>query len=111
MHTPYSSTSDVYGLGGVGIVVDVLTDNNARAAATVRDVVRKGGAKMADPGSVLFNFKREGVLAVPAATADPDEVLVVAVDAGADDVINPGEDMAGGGGGGGHGEEGEEEEQ
>ncbi|CAI7917424.1 unnamed protein product [Closterium sp. NIES-53] len=54
---------------------------------------------------------REGVLAVPAATADPDEVLVVAVDAGADDVINPGEDMAGGGGGGGHGEEGEEEEQ
>ncbi|CAI5469204.1 unnamed protein product [Closterium sp. Yama58-4] len=48
---------EIYGLGGVGIVVDVLTDNNARAAATVRDVVRKGGAKMADPGSVLFNFK------------------------------------------------------
>ncbi|CAI5960696.1 unnamed protein product [Closterium sp. NIES-65] len=101
---------EIYGLGGVGIVVDVLTDNNARAAATVRDVVRKGGAKMADPGSVLFNFKRQGVLAVPAATADPDEVLVVAVDAGADDVINPGEDIAGGGGGG-HAEEGEEEEQ
>ncbi|GJP31995.1 hypothetical protein CLOM_g16544 [Closterium sp. NIES-68] len=79
------------------------------AAATVRDVVRKGGAKMADPGSVLFNFKRQGVLAVPAATADPDEVLVVAVDSGADDVINPGEDVAGGGGE--HGEEGEEEEQ
>ncbi|GJP39753.1 hypothetical protein CLOM_g24096 [Closterium sp. NIES-68] len=100
---------EIYGLGGVGIVVDVLTDNNARAAATVRDVVRKGGAKMADPGSVLFNFKRQGVLAVPAATADPDEVLVVAVDSGADDVINPGEDVAGGGGE--HGEEGEEEEQ
>ncbi|CAI5468456.1 unnamed protein product, partial [Closterium sp. Yama58-4] len=52
---------EIYGLGGVGIVVDVLTDNNARAAATVRDVVRKGGAKMADPGSVLFNFKRQAV--------------------------------------------------
>ncbi|CAI5999302.1 unnamed protein product [Closterium sp. NIES-64] len=77
---------EIYGLGGVGIVVDVLTDNNARAAATVRDVVRKGGAKMADPGSVLFNFKRQGVLPVPAATADPDEVLVV-VDAGADCVL------------------------
>lgn len=48
----------VYGLGGVGIVVEALSDNNARAAATVRDVVKKAGAKMADSGSVLFNFKR-----------------------------------------------------
>ena len=39
-------------------MLEVLTDNNARAAATVRDVVKKGGAKMADPGSVMFNFKR-----------------------------------------------------
>lgn len=51
-------TCQVYGLGGVGIVIEALSDNNARAAATVREVVKKGGAKMADPGSVLFNFKR-----------------------------------------------------
>lgn len=39
-------------------MVEALSDNNARAAATVREVVKKGGAKMADSGSVLFNFKR-----------------------------------------------------
>lgn len=42
----------------MGVVLDVLTDNSARAAAHVRDVVKKGGGKMADPGSVLFNFNR-----------------------------------------------------
>eukprot|EP00271_Cylindrocystis_brebissonii_P006971 TRINITY_DN19993_c0_g1_i1.p1 TRINITY_DN19993_c0_g1~~TRINITY_DN19993_c0_g1_i1.p1 ORF type:complete len:377 (-),score=45.34 TRINITY_DN19993_c0_g1_i1:78-1208(-) len=82
-------TYEVYGIGGVGIVLDVLTDNNARAAATVRDVVKKSGGKMADPGSVMFNFQRCGVLAIPAEGTDADSLLLAAMDLGADDVEEP----------------------
>lgn len=48
----------MYGAGGVGIVVEAFTDNLNRAAANIRDAVKKAGGKMADPGSVLFNFER-----------------------------------------------------
>lgn len=82
-------TFEVYGVGGVGIVVDVMTDNNARSAALVRDIVKKGGGKMADPGSVMFNFNRCGVISVPAEKIDSDSLLLAAMDAGADDVVEP----------------------
>jgi transcriptional/translational regulatory protein YebC/TACO1 len=79
----------VYGYGGVGLVLEVLTDNFNRAAATIRDVVKKGGAKMADSGSVLFNFKRAGVIYVKADSVKSDELLLAAMDAGAEDVLEP----------------------
>lgn len=79
----------VYGYGGVGLVLEVLTDNHNRAAATIRDVVKKCGAKMADSGSVLFNFKRAGVIYVRADKVEADDLLLAAMDAGAEDVIEP----------------------
>ncbi|CAK9863297.1 unnamed protein product [Sphagnum jensenii] len=82
-------TYEVYGYGGVGLVLEVLTDNFNRAAATIRDVVKKGGAKMADSGSVLFNFKRAGVIYVKADSVKSDELLLAAMDAGAEDVLEP----------------------
>ncbi|KAL3677468.1 hypothetical protein R1sor_027416 [Riccia sorocarpa] len=85
-------TYEVYGLGGVGLVLEVLTDNNNRAAATIRDVVKKGGGKMADPGSVLFNFTRTGVIYVKAEGISSDDLLLAAMDAGAEDVLEPEED-------------------
>eukprot|EP00897_Mesotaenium_endlicherianum_P008019 jgi/Mesen1/7245/ME000373S06316 len=68
---------------------EVLTDNNARAAANVRDVVKKGGGKMADPGSVMFNFNRCGVIALPVDKISADALLEAAMDAGGDDVLEP----------------------
>ncbi|KAG0562459.1 hypothetical protein KC19_9G148300 [Ceratodon purpureus] len=82
-------TYEVYGYGGVGLVLEVLTDNHNRAAATIRDVVKKSGAKMADSGSVLFNFKRAGVIYVKADKVEADDLLLAAMDAGAEDVIEP----------------------
>jgi hypothetical protein len=73
----------------VGLVLEVLTDNFNRAAATIRDVVKKGGAKMADSGSVLFNFKRAGVIYVKVDSVKSDELLLAAMDAGAEDVLEP----------------------
>ncbi|EFJ38845.1 hypothetical protein SELMODRAFT_437703 [Selaginella moellendorffii] len=84
---------EVFGYGGVGIVVEVLTDNPNRSSCQIREVVKKCRAKMAGSGSVLFDFKRAGVLYVKAAAdVSADELFVAATDAGAEDVIEPPED-------------------
>lgn len=85
-------TYEVYGYGGVGLVLEVLTDNHNRAASTIRDVVKKNGAKMADSGSVLFNFKSAGVIYVKADKVEADDLLLAAMDAGAEDVVEPSSD-------------------
>ncbi|XP_073006853.1 probable transcriptional regulatory protein At2g25830 isoform X1 [Typha latifolia] len=80
---------EVYGFGGVGMVVEVLTDKITRSVAAVRGVVKDCGAKLADPGSILFKFRRARVVNIKAADADKDQLLLVALDAGAEDVIEP----------------------
>ena len=81
--------TQVYGFGGVGMVVEVLTDKITRSVAAVRGVVKDSGAKLADPGSILFKFRRVRVVNIKATDADKDQLLVVALDAGAEDVIEP----------------------
>ena len=73
----------------MGIIIEVLTDNLNRTAANVRDVVRKSGCKMADPGSVLFNFRKAGVVNVRADKVEGDALLAAAMEAGAEDVVEP----------------------
>ncbi|KAK1408408.1 hypothetical protein QVD17_40150 [Tagetes erecta] len=80
---------EVYGYGGVGIIVEVLTDKINRSVARVREVVKDCGGKMADPGSIMFKFKRARVANVKVTDADKDQLLTIALDAGADDVIEP----------------------
>uniref|UniRef100_A0A162BA02 Uncharacterized protein n=1 Tax=Daucus carota subsp. sativus TaxID=79200 RepID=A0A162BA02_DAUCS len=80
---------EVYGYGGAGIIVEVLTDKVNRSVALVREVVRDCGGKMADPGSIMFKFRRARVVNIKAKNADKDQLLAVALDAGADDVIEP----------------------
>nr|XP_043612516.1 probable transcriptional regulatory protein At2g25830 [Erigeron canadensis] len=80
---------EVYGYGGVGIIVEVSTDKINRSVALVREVVKDCGGKMADPGSIMFKFKRARVVNVKVTDADKDQLLMIALDAGADDVIEP----------------------
>lgn len=56
--------------------------------AAVREVVEDYGGKMADPGSVMFKFRRVRVVNIKV-TADKDQLLTIALDAGAEDVIDP----------------------
>lgn len=77
-------TYEAYGLGGVGIVMDILTDNINRASSQVRAAVTKAGGKMADPGSVMFNFKRCGCVVLSGGSED--DVFAAATEAGADDI-------------------------
>jgi len=78
-------TYEVYGHGGVGIIVDVVTDNKNRAASDLRIATNKRGGSVASPGSVAFNFDRKGVIQIPKGDRDEDEVFGLVTDAGAED--------------------------
>ncbi len=73
-----------YGPGGAGIIVETATDNKNRTYPEVRTALTKNGGTMADPGSVMFQFTRKGVIRV-AATGE--EALLTVLDAGAEDAI------------------------
>uniref|UniRef100_A0A6T8GU84 Uncharacterized protein n=1 Tax=Hemiselmis andersenii TaxID=464988 RepID=A0A6T8GU84_HEMAN len=90
------STYEVYGQGGIGFVIDILTDNNNRAAGDVRTVLNKNKLKMAEPGSVAFNFDHVGCVTVITDKGE-DDVTEAALEAGADDLeeTDLGEDGAG----------------
>lgn len=75
-----------YGPGGVAVLVSVLTDNKNRSAAEVRSAFTRAGGNLGEAGSVRWLFDSRGIIAVDAAGQDPDEVALVAIDAGADDV-------------------------
>lgn len=73
-----------YGPGGVGIIVEVATDNKNRTYPEVRTALTKNGGTMADAGSVLFQFTRKGVIRV---TATGEDALLTVLDAGAEDAV------------------------
>ena len=75
-----------YGPGGVGFLVDCLTNNVTRTAPEMREIFEKGGGRMSNPGTVAFNFQQKGLLRVPGAAATEDRLLELALDAGAEDI-------------------------
>ncbi len=80
-----------YGPNGVALMIECLTDNKNRAAAEVRTAMTRNGGNMADPGSVAYNFARKGVIVVPAEGTTEDDVMMAALEAGAEEVTNEGE--------------------
>jgi YebC/PmpR family DNA-binding regulatory protein len=78
-------TYELYGYGGVGILVDTMTDNKNRIASEIRIATNKRGGNVASPGSVAFNFDRKGIIQVPKKNAIEDELFMLATDAGAED--------------------------
>ncbi len=75
-----------YGHNGVGIVVEVMTDNKNRTVADLRHTFSKYGGNLAEGGSVAWNFEQKGFFNVPAAGLDEDEFMLQALEAGAEDV-------------------------
>ena len=78
-------TYEAYGPGGVGIIIEVATDNKNRTMPEVRHTLDKNGGRMADPGSVMFQFSRKGVIFTK---AKGDEIMMAALDAGAEDIAD-----------------------
>lgn len=77
-----------YGAGGVAVLVEVLTDNNNRAAANIKNIFSKSNGNLGAQGSVSYMFKRKGVIEFDAEVVSEDEVMEAALEAGADDVAN-----------------------
>jgi YebC/PmpR family DNA-binding regulatory protein len=75
-----------FGPGGVGVIVEVLTDNRNRAASEVRAAFAKNGGNLGETGSVSFMFDRVGEIEYPGETASEEAMLEAAIEAGADDV-------------------------
>ena len=75
-----------YGVGGVAVMVDTMTDNKVRTVAEVRHALSKHGGNLGTEGSVAFQFKHCGQLLLAPGTSE-DAVMETALDAGADDVL------------------------
>ena len=80
-----------YGPEGVAVIVEALTDNRNRTAAEVRHLFSKHGGNLGATGAVAWQFERRGVVLVTAGDVDEDELVLVAADAGAEDVELDGE--------------------
>ena len=81
-------TYEAYGPAGIGIIIEVATDNKNRTMPEVRNILSKNGGRMADPGSVMFQFARKGVIEI---TEKGEDALMTALDCGAEDA-NEGEE-------------------
>lgn len=77
-----------YAAGGVAVMVEVLTDNKNRAAADIRNIFTKTGGNLGTTGSVSRMFQRKGTIEYDAEKVSEDEVMEVALEAGADDITN-----------------------
>lgn len=81
--TLIEETYEGYGPGGVGIIIEVATDNKNRTMPEVRNTLSKNGGRMADPGSVMFQFARKGWIMI---SENGEDAMMTALDSGAEDV-------------------------
>lgn len=77
---------EAYGPHGVPILISCLTDNRNRTLADIRRVFNRQGGSLAEAGAVSWLFENKGYITIESDEVDPDEVFMLAVDAGADDV-------------------------
>jgi len=83
----FEMTYEGYASGGVAILVEVATDNKNRTIADIRHIIAKGGGNMGEPGSVAWMFEKRGVLTFDGKKFTEDQIMEIALEAGADDVV------------------------
>lgn len=76
-----------YGAGGVGVIVDCLTDKTTRTAPELRKIFEKAGGNLATTGSVSFGFELKGQFLIEAGNTSEEQLMDVALEAGADDIV------------------------
>jgi len=77
---------EAYGPAGVGLLIQVLTDNRNRAAGEVRATLERKGGALAGSGAVSWQFSKKGLITVDKARASEDDLLLLVSDAGAEDL-------------------------
>jgi YebC/PmpR family DNA-binding regulatory protein len=80
-----------YAAGGVGLIVEVTTDNKNRSASEVRSTMSKNGGNLAGVGAVAFQFDRKGQFIIDANAVQEEVLMELALEAGAEDVLDKGD--------------------
>ncbi len=80
-----------YAPGGVGLIVEVTTDNKNRSASEVRSTMGKNGGNLAGVGAVAFQFDRKGQFIIDAKQIEEEALMDLALEAGAEDIKNEGD--------------------
>jgi YebC/PmpR family DNA-binding regulatory protein len=84
-------TYEGYGLGGVAVMVETMTDNRNRTVAELRHLFSKNGGNLGEAGSVAWIFDKKGLFVIPKDAKSEDELLEIVLEAGADDLKSEGE--------------------
>jgi YebC/PmpR family DNA-binding regulatory protein len=80
-----------YAPHGVAVFVQALTDNRNRTGAEIKNIFRSNGGSFAEPGAVAWQFDRRGEVMVAKSAAGEDDLMLIAADAGADDIVDLGD--------------------
>lgn len=75
-----------YGPGGIALYIEVLTDNKNRTVAEIRHLLAKHGGSLGENGSVAWMFDKKGVISIPASATTEDDLMLIVLDAGAEDI-------------------------
>ncbi len=86
-------TYEGYGPGGAAIIVESLTDNKNRAIADIRHIFTKYGGNIGSTGCVSWMFDKKGLIVVSKKSATEEQLMEIAIDAGAEDVKDEGDDF------------------
>jgi len=86
-----SITYEGYATNGVAVYVEALTDNRNRTGAEIKNVFTRNGGSLAEPGAVAWQFERKGVVLLDKAAGTEDELVLAALEAGADDITDLGD--------------------
>ena len=78
-------TYELYGFGGVGLIVDIMTNNKNRIASEIQIAINKCGGTIATPGAVSYNFDRKGVIRILRSSIEEDPLFLLASGSGAED--------------------------
>jgi YebC/PmpR family DNA-binding regulatory protein len=84
-------TYEGYGPGGVAIFIDALTNNRSRTAPELRAIFERNSGNLANSGAVAFQFTKQGIITIKSEAVSEDQLLELALEAGAEDVKNQGE--------------------
>ena len=84
-------TYEGYGIGGVAVLVETMTDNRNRTVAEIRHIFSKNGGNMGEAGSVAWMFDKKGYIVVDKAAKSEDELFEIVTEAGADDMQDEGD--------------------
>jgi YebC/PmpR family DNA-binding regulatory protein len=79
---------ECYGPGGVAMLIEVMTDNRNRTVSEIRRILTKRNGSMGEAGSVSWMFERKGTITIPREKVDEDQLMMSALDAGADDIVS-----------------------